>query len=48
MDEAINIARTHEAMTPQVKQLESQKKDINGIKRNENKHSSDKKPMQMK
>ena len=48
LDEAIDIARTYEATTSQLEQLESEKKDINAIKGNVNKHCSDKKPMKMK
>ena len=45
-DEAIDIARTYETTTSQLEQLEREKKDINTIKGNVNKHmySSDKKP----
>ena len=47
-DEAIDISRTYETTTSQLEQLESEKKDINSIEGNVNKHSSDKKPMKMK
>ena len=47
-DEAIDIARTYETTTSQLEQFENEKKDINAIKGNLNKHSSDKKPMKMK
>ena len=47
-NEAIDIARTYETTTSQLEQLESDKKDINAIKGNVNKHSSDKKPTKLK